>query len=111
MLDTGLMHGYLRMYWAKQILTWTQHPRDAFDLALRLNDRYSIDGCCANGVVGVSWAIGGVHDRGWPERAVFGKVRCMTLASTGRKFDSAAYMRRWSGLARPLQLTLGGPEA
>jgi deoxyribodipyrimidine photo-lyase len=95
MLDTGLMHGYLRMYWAKQILTWTSTPQQAFDIALRLHDRYSVDGRDPNSVVGVAWAIGGVHDRPWPERHIFGTVRAMTFASTRRKFDSGAYVDRW----------------
>ncbi|MCW2949363.1 MAG: phr, partial [Thermoleophilia bacterium] len=96
MMQSGTMHGYLRMYWAKQLLTWTRTPQEAFDLALRLHDRYSLDARDANSVVGVSWAIGGVHDRAWPERDIFGKVRSMTLASTGRKFDMKAYVARWS---------------
>jgi len=27
-----------------------------------------------NGYVGCAWCVGGVHDQGWAERAVFGKV-------------------------------------
>ncbi|MCW2973809.1 MAG: phr [Thermoleophilia bacterium] len=105
MRDSGLMHGYLRMYWAKQILTWTRTPQEAFEIALRLHDRYSLDARDPNSITGVSWAIGGVHDRAWPERAIFGKVRSMTFASTGRKFDKAAYIGQWSD--GPVQLTLG----
>ncbi|MBC7459729.1 MAG: deoxyribodipyrimidine photolyase, partial [Thermoleophilia bacterium] len=105
MRDCGIMHGYLRMYWAKQILTWTRTPQEAFDIALRLHDRFSLDARDPNSITGVSWAIGGVHDRGWPEREIFGKVRSMTFASTGRKFDKAAYIGRWS--EGPVQLTLG----
>jgi deoxyribodipyrimidine photo-lyase len=32
------------------------------------------DGRDPNGYVGCAWAIGGVHDQGWKERPVFGKV-------------------------------------
>jgi deoxyribodipyrimidine photo-lyase len=98
MMQTGHMHGYVRMYWAKKILEWTADPADAFDHALQLNDRYHLDGRDPSGIVGVAWAIGGVHDRAWPERPVFGKIRSMTLASTGRKFNSKAYCERWSTL-------------
>ena len=42
---------------------------------------------------GVAWAIGGKHDRPWPERPIFGTVRFMSYESTRKKFDSAAYMR------------------
>ncbi len=49
MVISGRMHGYLRMYWAKKILEWTRSPEDAFDVAVRLNDRYELDGRDPNG--------------------------------------------------------------
>ena len=42
---------------------------------LRLNDRYALDGNDPNGFVGVMWSVAGIHDQGWAERAVFGKIR------------------------------------
>jgi len=30
MVETGWMHGYVRMYWAKKILEWTRDPAEAF---------------------------------------------------------------------------------
>jgi deoxyribodipyrimidine photo-lyase len=95
--ETGHMHGYMRMYWAKKILEWHADPAEAFDVALDLNDRWHLDGRDPNGITGVAWAIGGVHDRPWGERTIFGTVRYMSLASTGRKFDSRAYIARWDG--------------
>jgi deoxyribodipyrimidine photo-lyase len=94
MILTGRMHNYLRMYWAKKILEWTPSAETAFDIALDLNDRYEMDGRDPNGYAGVAWAIGGKHDRPWPERPIFGTVRFMRYESTRRKFDSAAYMER-----------------
>jgi deoxyribodipyrimidine photo-lyase len=102
MVDTGWMHGYLRMYWAKKILEWTRSPEEAFDIAVRLNDRYELDGRDPNGYTGIAWAIGGKHDRAWgPERPIFGKVRYMSYASTSRKFDAASYIRQFDPGARP----------
>lgn len=98
LVERGHMHGYVRMYWAKKILEWRDDPADAFEVALRLNDRYQLDGRDPNGIVGVAWAIGGVHDRPWTERPIFGQIRYMSLASTGRKFDSRAYVARWGGV-------------
>ena len=98
LVERGHMHGYVRMYWAKKILEWREDPADAFEVALRLNDRYQLDGRDPNGIVGVAWAIGGVHDRPWTERPIFGQVRYMSLASTGRKFDSRSYVARWGGV-------------
>jgi deoxyribodipyrimidine photo-lyase len=92
MVVTGRMHNYLRMYWAKKILEWTPDPETAFEIALDLNDRYEMDGRDPNGYTGVAWAIGGKHDRPWPERPIFGTVRFMSYESTRRKFDSAAYI-------------------
>lgn len=99
MVFTGWMHGYLRMYWAKKILEWSPSPADAFEIAVRLNDRYELDGRDPNGYAGIAWAIVGKHDRAWgPERPVYGKIRYMSYASTSRKFDSKAYIARIAAL-------------
>lgn len=99
MVITGWMHGYLRMYWAKKILEWTESPQAAYQIAVRLNDRYELDGRDPNGYAGIAWAIVGKHDRAWgPERPVYGKVRYMSYASTSRKFDSKAYIARVAAL-------------
>ena len=93
MVNSGWMHGYLRMYWAKKILEWTRSPQDAFEIAVRLNDRYELDGRDPNGYTGIAWAMGGKHDRAWaPERPVYGKIRYMSYASTSRKFNSKGYI-------------------
>lgn len=96
MVVTGKMHGYMRMYWAKKILEWTPSPEDAMDIAIRLNDTYSLDGRDPNGYTGIAWSIGGVHDRPWFERPVFGQVRYMNARGCARKFDVQAYIHRFS---------------
>ncbi|MEW5774791.1 MAG: deoxyribodipyrimidine photo-lyase [Thermodesulfobacteriota bacterium] len=96
MAATGKMHGYLRMYWAKKILEWSPDAAGAVRTALWLNDRWSLDGRDPNGCVGVLWSCAGLHDRPWGERPVFGAVRSMTAAGCARKFDVAAYARRWA---------------
>jgi deoxyribodipyrimidine photo-lyase len=101
MVLTGWMHGYLRMYWAKKILEWSPSPAVAYDIAVRLNDRYELDGRDPNGYAGIAWAIVGKHDRAWgPERPVYGKIRYMSYESTSRKFNSKAYIERIEALAR-----------
>lgn len=97
MVRTGKMHNYLRMYWAKKILEWSESPQDAMRIAVLLNDRYSLDGRESNGYAGIAWSIGGVHDRAWPERAVYGKIRYMNYNGAKRKFDVAAYIERATG--------------
>ena len=70
----GKMHGFMRMYWAKKILEWTSTPEEALAITIYLNDKYSLDGRDPNGYVGCMWSICGVHDMGWTERPIFGKV-------------------------------------
>lgn len=95
MVKTGKIHGYMRMYWGKKILEWTKDPAQAMEHAIYLNDRYSLDGRDPNGYTGIAWCIGGVHDRAWAERPIFGKIRYMSFASTSKKFDSKVYINRW----------------
>ncbi|MBD3208255.1 MAG: deoxyribodipyrimidine photo-lyase [Candidatus Nealsonbacteria bacterium] len=96
MTETGKMHGYMRMFWAKKILEWSRNPQKAIDTAIYLNDKYELDGGDPNGYVGIMWSIAGVHDRAWPERKVFGKVRYMNAEGLKRKFDLKKYIERWA---------------
>ncbi len=93
MVDHGWMHNTLRMYWGKKILEWSATPAEAFDNCVYLNDRYFLDGRDPNGYANIAWAICGLHDRPWFERPIFGTVRYMSGASTGRKFNSKQYIR------------------
>jgi deoxyribodipyrimidine photo-lyase len=95
MVRTGKMHGYMRMYWAKKILEWTPSPEEALEIAIMLNDRYELDGRDTNGYVGIAWSIGGVHDRAWKERPIFGKIRYMSYNGCKSKFDVKAYIRKY----------------
>lgn len=92
MVAYGKMAGYMRMLWAKNIQLWTESPEQAIDFALRLNDKWSLDGRDPNGVCGVMWSICGVHDRAWQETKVRGKVRPMTIAAAKRRFDVSKYI-------------------
>jgi deoxyribodipyrimidine photo-lyase len=94
MVRTGKMHGYMRMYWGKKILEWTESPEDALRIAIHLNDRYELDGRDSNGYTGIAWCIGGVHDRAWPERPIFGKIRYMSYNGCKSKFDVIAYREK-----------------
>jgi deoxyribodipyrimidine photo-lyase len=94
MVNTGWMHNYMRMYWAKKILEWTPSPAEAHRIAVELNDKYELDGRDPNGYAGIAWAIVGKFDRPWFERPIFGQIRYMSGASTGRKFDSKKYIQQ-----------------
>ncbi|XP_044525951.1 deoxyribodipyrimidine photo-lyase [Gracilinanus agilis] len=96
MVQEGKMHGFLRMYWAKKILEWTRSPEEALEFAIYLNDRFQLDGRDPNGYVGCMWSICGIHDQGWAEREIFGKIRYMNYAGCKRKFDVAEFERKYS---------------
>jgi deoxyribodipyrimidine photo-lyase len=97
MVFTGKMHGYMRMYWGKKILEWVDHPTEAYQIALYLNNKYELDGRDANGYTGVAWCFG-KHDRAWKEREVFGKVRYMNDKGLKRKFKIDNYVDRVDGI-------------
>ncbi len=96
LVRTGKMHGFMRMYWAKKILEWTESPAQAQKIAIYLNDKYELDGIDPNGYTGINWSIGGVHDRAWFERDVFGKIRYMNFNGCKRKFDVQKYIQEYS---------------
>lgn len=95
MTGTGYMHNYMRMYWGKKILEWTGSPEDAFKRVLYLNNKYFIDGRDPVSYASTAWTFGR-HDRPWPERPVFGKVRYMSAGGLERKCDIASYVTRHS---------------
>lgn len=99
MVARGKMHGYMRMYWCKKILEWTESPEQAMEFAIYLNDKWSLDGRDPNGYVGISWSIVGTHDQGWAERAVFGKIRYMNYGGLLRKFKKEG-INSYVGFAR-----------
>ncbi len=91
MLKTGYMHNMMRMYWGKKVLEWSNTPEYAYETLLYLNNRWFIDGRDANSYANVAW-IFGLHDRGWTEREVYGKVRYMNDKGLERKFDIKRYV-------------------
>jgi deoxyribodipyrimidine photo-lyase len=95
MIKTGKMHGYMRMYWAKKILEWSKSPEEALRIAIYLNDKYEIDGRDPNGYTGIAWSIGGVHDRPWFERPVYGKIRYMNRNGAEKKFNVKSYIEKY----------------
>lgn len=98
MVKKGKMHGYMRMYWAKKILEWTESPEQATEIAVYLNDRYELDGRDPNGYAGIAWSIGGVHDRAWNSRPVFGKIRYMSYNGCKGKFNIKKYIENVQSL-------------
>ena len=97
MRHTGYMHNYMRMYWGKKILEWTNTPKYAYETTLYLNNKYFLDGRDPNSFANVAWVFG-VHDRGWTEREVFGKVRYMSAGGLERKAKPEQYVEKVGAL-------------
>ena len=93
MIITGKMHGYMRMYWAKKIIEWTEKFEEAYEIIKYLNNKYFIDGRDENGYAGIAWCFG-KHDRAWNERNIFGKLRYMNSNGLKRKFDIEKYVEK-----------------
>jgi deoxyribodipyrimidine photo-lyase len=93
MVHTGYMHNYMRMYWGKKILEWSNTPEHAYKTTLYLNNKYFIDGRDPNSFANVAWVFG-QHDRGWTEREVYGKVRYMSSGGLERKTKPDQYVEK-----------------
>ena len=93
MVHTGYMHNYMRMYWGKKILEWSNTPEHAYRTTLYLNNKYFLDGRDPNSYANVAWVFG-QHDRGWTERQVFGKVRYMSAGGLKRKTKPDQYVEK-----------------
>lgn len=92
MVSNGYMHGYMRMYWCKKIIEWSNSFEEAFEIATYLNNYYFLDGNSPNGYAGVAWCFG-KHDRAWFERPVFGKLRYMNQNGLKRKYKIENYIK------------------
>lgn len=92
----GKIHNYLRMLWGKKILEWTEHPRQAREIMVELNNKWALDGRDPNSYSGIMWVLGR-YDRAWgPERQIFGKVRYMSSESTRKKIHISEYLKKYS---------------
>ncbi len=52
----GVLCRYVRMYWAKKILEWSATPEEAIEVAIYLNDKWSLDGRDPSGCA--AWGMG-----------------------------------------------------
>lgn len=95
LVKRGKLHGYMRMYWAKKILEWSENPEEAIRIAVYLNDTYELDGMDPNGYAGIMWSIAGLHDRPWFKREVFGTIRYMVESGVKKRGDVVHYIKTW----------------
>ena len=91
LVTRGRMHNVMRMFWGKRLLQLIGSPEHAFAFGTRMWDRYALDGRDPNTYAGVSWCFG-LHDRPFPERAIFGSVRPMGRGALKKRFDLDEYV-------------------
>jgi len=89
--ERGWVHNQLRMYWGKQIIHWTNTPQHAYRTLLDLNNTWFLDGRDASSFANVGWCFG-LHDQGFQERDVSGKLRPFTTAALKRKDDLSGWL-------------------
>ena len=68
---------------------------------LRIGMFYNVIECFFLWFAGCMWSIAGLHDQGWGERPIFGKIRYMNYAGCKRKFDIAKYSATYGEKAYP----------
>ncbi len=97
MLTTGTIVPYYRMYWGKKIFEWSRTHAEALATMLHIHDRWALDGRDPNTYANCLWCFG-LHDRPFPERDVFGKIRYMSYDGMRRKTDVEAYIRQMESI-------------
>lgn len=96
----GWMPNYLRMLWGKNLLWWSQDPREAWELLFHFNNLYALDGRDPNSMSGISWVFGRFDRPFGPERKVIGKLRPMSSANTKRKMALKGFLDRFDEVER-----------
>jgi deoxyribodipyrimidine photo-lyase len=96
MLESGKIQGYYRMYWGKKIIEWSRTYEEAAKTMIDIHGRYALDGRDPNTYTNILWCFG-LHDRPWPERPIFGKMRYMSLEGMKRKTNTLAYIEQRNG--------------
>jgi deoxyribodipyrimidine photo-lyase len=72
--------------------------------------RFSLDGRDPNGYAGLAWSIAGIHDMGWAERPIFGKIRYMNYDGCRRKFDVPCFERKYGSSSAVQAKNLFSPK-
>lgn len=95
LLQTGVIHNYMRMIWGKGIVRWSKSPEEALMRMEYLNNKYAIDGRDSNSYLGFYWCLG-KFDRPWPPaRPPFGIVRSMSTKAAAKKLELGQYLMRF----------------
>jgi deoxyribodipyrimidine photo-lyase len=83
------------MLWGKAVLQWTPDAATALRVLEHLNNKYALDGRDPSSYLNLLWLFG-KFDRPFYRRPIYGTVRYQSLAAAAKKFDVAAYLRRYA---------------
>ena len=100
-LHTGWLHNNLRMYWAKQILRFTESPQRAWEVACRLNDALSLDGRDSATYASLQWAFGRSKP-GYREQPIYGWV----APKSDRAIVKRSGMKAWIAVRQDTETQL-----
>ncbi|MEL7067281.1 MAG: deoxyribodipyrimidine photo-lyase [Cyanobacteria bacterium J06581_3] len=95
-LSTGWLHNNLRMYWAKQILRFTESPQAAWEMACYINDYISLDGRDPATYASMQWAFGNAKP-GYSEKEIYGWV----APKSDRAILKRKGMKEWIAVRQP----------
>lgn len=99
-LATGWMHNNLRMYWAKQIIKWTDTPPMAWATACYLNDRLSIDGRDPATYVMMRWAFGEARP-GYNELPIYGCISPKSDSALRKRAGTSEWLTHMASMCVP----------
>ena len=99
-LVTGYMHNNLRMYWGKQLIKWTRHPREAWITACYVNDRLSLDGRDPATYGNMRWVFGDAKPA-YREQPVYGWVAPTSDRALRRRTGVEAWLSEWAARDAP----------
>ena len=79
------------MTWGKAFPPWTSSLEESLKIALKLNDKYALDGRDPSSVAGVQWCHG-LFDRPFhPSAPIMGTVRQRSIATHASRLDIERY--------------------
>ena len=103
--QTGWLHNNLRMYWAKQILRFTESPQQAWEAACHLNDALSLDGRDPATYASLQWAFGRAKP-GYNEKPIYGWVAPKSDRAILKRSGMADWIGARAGTETQLEMEL-----
>jgi deoxyribodipyrimidine photo-lyase len=92
--DFKMLHGTIKADKSVGKLRWIKPGEAEASKVFRNFIKMKLDGRDPNGYAGIAWSVGGLHDRPWFKRPVFGSVRYMGGKGIRAKFNIERYIEQ-----------------